>query len=295
MLAHALRGIFYPSHFLYPHTSRYLLQRPELDRSDIPMLLSMLYSSSDDAKKERLWMLRLIRDGLRSDMDWRVVRRRHVLDMLGSMFEGSPNDHSLRSAVMEILVEIASMQNAVTTLIVRHAWLSWVDLQLSSLTIRRDEDVLWLKMIHQLSLSANYGQLDKLTDGSWRLDIHGCLRRLLSRESITMDMLETASSILRNVGMCKFESIATQSLTLAFASLKKLEGHMSNSEHKSWASIVENLWRFSMELSSPGSIWHQLVSRLLVLNANPRLKSGLSEWARRQVVEALVTNSVETT
>src|SRR6267154_3810159 len=30
ILSHALRGVFYPSNFIYPRTARFLLQRPEL-------------------------------------------------------------------------------------------------------------------------------------------------------------------------------------------------------------------------------------------------------------------------
>jgi nucleolar pre-ribosomal-associated protein 1 len=48
VLVHALRGVFYPSNFIYPLTARFLLQRPELDTSDVSMLYNMLYSSSDD-------------------------------------------------------------------------------------------------------------------------------------------------------------------------------------------------------------------------------------------------------
>jgi nucleolar pre-ribosomal-associated protein 1 len=47
ILLHALRGVFYPSNFIYPLTARFLLQRAVLDTSDVPML-SMLYNSSDD-------------------------------------------------------------------------------------------------------------------------------------------------------------------------------------------------------------------------------------------------------
>ena len=41
-LAHALRGIFYPSNFIYPITARFLLQRSELDLGDVPLLYGML-------------------------------------------------------------------------------------------------------------------------------------------------------------------------------------------------------------------------------------------------------------
>jgi nucleolar pre-ribosomal-associated protein 1 len=56
---HVLRGVFYPLNFIYPRAARFLLQRPELDVTDVLMLYGMLYGSSDDWKKERGWIVRL--------------------------------------------------------------------------------------------------------------------------------------------------------------------------------------------------------------------------------------------
>ena len=100
ILAHACRTIFYPSNFAYPLISRFLLQRPEVDSQDVPLLYGMLYSSSDDWKRERVWILKFLADGLRSSADWRVFKRRHTWDILASMFQGSPEDRPLRHGVL---------------------------------------------------------------------------------------------------------------------------------------------------------------------------------------------------
>jgi hypothetical protein len=70
ILSHALRGVFYPSNFIYPRTARFLLQRPELDVTDVPMLYGMLYGSSDDWRKERGWIVRFLPDGMMSTEDF---------------------------------------------------------------------------------------------------------------------------------------------------------------------------------------------------------------------------------
>ncbi|KAG2146227.1 hypothetical protein DEU56DRAFT_931988 [Suillus clintonianus] len=56
--------IFYPSNFIYPRTARFLLQHPELDVTDVPMLYGILYGSSDDWKKGRGWIVRFLSDGM---------------------------------------------------------------------------------------------------------------------------------------------------------------------------------------------------------------------------------------
>ena len=102
ILLHALRGIFYPSNFIYPRTARFLLQRPELDVSDVPMLFGMLYSSSDDWKKERGWMLKMLGDGMASTDDWKVLKRRHTWDLVASLFQSSKNDAAVRAGILEV-------------------------------------------------------------------------------------------------------------------------------------------------------------------------------------------------
>lgn len=103
ILCHALRGVFYPSNFIYPLTARFLLQRPELDIKDVPMLLSMLYSNSDDDwRKERAWILRFLADGMTSTEDWRALKRRHTWDLLASMFHSFEKDIALRSGILEV-------------------------------------------------------------------------------------------------------------------------------------------------------------------------------------------------
>ena len=100
--AHALRGIFYASNFMYPITARFLLQRPELDIHDVPMLYGLLYSSGDDWKKERGWMIRFLADGMMSSDDWRLLKRRHTWDLLASLYQSAPNDRSLRTGILEV-------------------------------------------------------------------------------------------------------------------------------------------------------------------------------------------------
>lgn len=104
LLAHALRGIFYPSNFIYPITARFLLQRPELDITDVPMLFGLLYSSSDNWKKERGWIIRFLADGMQSSEDWRISKRRHVWDLLASLYQSSADDRSLRHGVLEVSI-----------------------------------------------------------------------------------------------------------------------------------------------------------------------------------------------
>ena len=102
LLAHAFRALFYPSNFIYPLTARFLLQRPTLDSTDVPMLFGMLYSASDDWKKERAWIVRFLADGMVSSEEWRVLKRRHTWDLLASLLQSEERDRALRRGVLEV-------------------------------------------------------------------------------------------------------------------------------------------------------------------------------------------------
>ena len=102
LLAHAFRALFYPSNFIYPLTARFLLQRPALDASDVPLLFGMLYSAADEWKKERAWIVRFLADGMAGSEEWRVLRRRHTWDLLASLFQAEDRDRALRRGVLEV-------------------------------------------------------------------------------------------------------------------------------------------------------------------------------------------------
>ena len=66
------------------------------------MLYGMLYSGSDEWKKERGWMVRFLADGMMSSEDWRVLKGRHTWDLLASVFQNSEEDRQLRAGVLEV-------------------------------------------------------------------------------------------------------------------------------------------------------------------------------------------------
>lgn len=101
-LAHALRGVFYPATFTYPLTARFLLQRQELDTTDVPLLYATLYSADDQWKKERAWIVRFLADGMVGRQEWRVLKRRHTWDLLASIFQSETHDQSLRRGALEV-------------------------------------------------------------------------------------------------------------------------------------------------------------------------------------------------
>ncbi|RUS32619.1 hypothetical protein BC938DRAFT_474885 [Jimgerdemannia flammicorona] len=102
-VAHAFAILLQPAHFMYPHVNRFLLQRPFIDLEDIPMFYSLFNTSSFNFKKDRVWMLRLISAGLKCPEDYKLLKRRHVWDIISSFYNSQMADGITRKIVVEIL------------------------------------------------------------------------------------------------------------------------------------------------------------------------------------------------
>ena len=130
--AQTLRSIGNPSSFVYPAASRFLLQRPEVDAGDVPLLYGMLYSSDEGWKQERSWIVRFLRDGMRSAEDWRILQRRHTFSLLASLFQSTP-DLPVRRLILEVFANMTHNPTACVALVRREGFLSWIAIQMGLL------------------------------------------------------------------------------------------------------------------------------------------------------------------
>lgn len=183
VLAHALRAIFYPSNFIYPLTSKFLLQRPEMDPTDVPMLYGMLFSSSDDWKRERAWMLRFLSDGMLSSEDWRILKRRHTWDLLASLFQRSVEDKHLRRSVLEVLATLTCHKHATTSLVLKLSLIQWMETQLM-MGLSSEEAVAWVKIVENIAVVVDQERMDQLTRRAWRMGLLRCLNRLTQESDL---------------------------------------------------------------------------------------------------------------
>ncbi|KAF8073491.1 ribosome 60S biogenesis N-terminal-domain-containing protein [Lyophyllum atratum] len=317
LLLHAARGVFYPSNFIYPITARFLLQRPGLDTNDVPMLYNMLYSSADDWKKERGWMIRFLANGMMSADDWRIFKGRHTWDLLASLFQSSEDDPTLRAGVLEVLMNLTCNTQATTSLVLKSGLLSWIEIQL--LTSKHISGVEWVKILDNVMTITNPEKLELSTNGEWRALICRCLRILLdscrsSNTSTTFPLVVQAALRLSLLpgpevselplllglfveGLKRLES----STTVPVTSIRISPRHQPRSplyraheihEHfqcddtlQTWGVVVEALWRISMTLKEASDAWDAITDRMLVWRALAGAdKSNLPEWVRRQVV-----------
>lgn len=102
LLAHSMRCVFYPQNIHYPIIMRFLLHRPDLDTRNMPMLYTSLYSSSDDWRRERNWIVRFLADGTNNTADWSMFKKKHTWDILATLFQESMHEPGLRLMILQV-------------------------------------------------------------------------------------------------------------------------------------------------------------------------------------------------
>ncbi|RXK38093.1 hypothetical protein M231_04652 [Tremella mesenterica] len=155
--AHVLRTLANPSHFLYPLISRFFLQRPTFDPEDVPLLFGMLYASGDFHKRERTWIIRFLRDGVRTAHDWKILQRRNTFTLLSTIYQSSL-DPSLRRLILQAMESMTLIPIAAKSLIFRNGIIPWLSIQWtlgngSSLRSIEEERSTFLRLVENLMIN----------------------------------------------------------------------------------------------------------------------------------------------
>ncbi|EJD42488.1 hypothetical protein AURDEDRAFT_186058 [Auricularia subglabra TFB-10046 SS5] len=308
LLAHALRGLFHPTAPIYPIASRFLLQRPQVDTRDVPLLYGMLYSASmDDWRREQGWMLRFLAEGCAGGAEWRVLRRRHTWDLLASLF-GASRDRAVRVGVLQVLVNLTCIKAATTSLVFRSQLLAWLELNVHDL--QTGEDIALARILENIVvvLASDSQKAEYATSGQWRHAVRRCLSALL-QQATSLGVVHVVSSVVLRLALVPLPPLdeLPRVLNDAVAVLKTLHPTTSASpppplhsrlqlhraielfvapeaNARTYRETVENLWRTCLEGSAqslPAAV-ASLTPHLLSLEG-----SDVGEWARRMIMASL--------
>ncbi|KAF9574547.1 hypothetical protein EC968_006159 [Mortierella alpina] len=184
-VAHALATLLRPDHFMYPHINKFCLQRPTIDLEDIPMFYSMFNSSSEQHRKERVWMLRLLAASLKTAEDYKLFKRRHVVDLLTAFFNSQLSEPLSRKIVIEILFNATAIPKVSLQLITQSAFLSWLH-TLAAINIMSSENEFSLVPARLLLRAVQTCPKESIRwmNGIWRNQVAGVATTLLHQLSI---------------------------------------------------------------------------------------------------------------
>ncbi|KAF9207962.1 hypothetical protein BGZ49_010158 [Haplosporangium sp. Z 27] len=184
-VAHALASLLRPDHFMYPHVNKFCLQRPTIDLEDIPMFYSMFNSSSDHHRKERVWMLRLLATSLKTADDYKLFKRRHVVDLLVAFFNSQLSEPLSKKIVIEVLFHATSIPKVSLQLITQSAFVSWIHTltATNALTSENEFSLVPARLLLRVIQSCPKENI-RWMNGIWRNQVAGVATTMLRQLSI---------------------------------------------------------------------------------------------------------------
>ncbi|TPX77778.1 hypothetical protein CcCBS67573_g00932 [Chytriomyces confervae] len=139
--SNALAILSKPEHFMYPLVNSFLLSRPTVDFEDVPMFYSLFNSSTANCRRERVWLYRLLCGGLKDPLDYRLYKRRHVIDLMMSFFHFPLADVSVRKLTFEFLFNSVKISAVVTDMVNERGLLTFVTTLCSNLNFNPNNEL----------------------------------------------------------------------------------------------------------------------------------------------------------
>ena len=111
---------------LYKTVARSILAKPAMDLQAVPEF-SRLFNSADlNSKAEQRWVLEMVRDGMRDNLDYSLANRSFVCKILQSQWASVAIDRVGHLLVLDVLERCVATNYGCKALMNRHGLLTWL-------------------------------------------------------------------------------------------------------------------------------------------------------------------------
>ena len=111
---------------MYKSLSSFVLAKPVLDLFRVPEFLRLFHSREPNHAVERHWVLEVIRDGMRDEMDFSVAQKELFLKMLMTFHDSVLADGESKVLIRQVLLRAVSMEQPAFDLVKNHGLLTWI-------------------------------------------------------------------------------------------------------------------------------------------------------------------------
>ncbi|KAK7601079.1 hypothetical protein V9T40_008520 [Parthenolecanium corni] len=126
-LAHMSLIISEPLHSLYVPLTNFLLAKPSFDVNTIPNFLALFYSTDLKNRDYQEWILKIIRDGMRSEQDWITAQRCFLFKLLLQYYSSASSNEGTNVLVLEIVSNASKIASCKVNLVTQFGLLSWLN------------------------------------------------------------------------------------------------------------------------------------------------------------------------
>ncbi|KAI6247768.1 hypothetical protein HI914_03912 [Erysiphe necator] len=120
-----------PSHSLYPKVNQFLSQKPVWRLDQIPMMHRLIDESPSldvAVYSEREWLINILSDGLCSEADLEIYRKRLVFERILSCYNYNFG-LKLQNQILNILAKACLIKGGISTLVTRFSLVTWLEVQ----------------------------------------------------------------------------------------------------------------------------------------------------------------------
>ncbi|XP_078434364.1 ribosome 60S biogenesis amino-terminal protein isoform X2 [Wolffia australiana] len=114
------------SHYCFQVISKFLLQSPKADFKDLPLFHLSHASHSIHFKANFSWILKLLYVGVNFDDDARIVERKHLFELLMSLYVSSLSDPETKLFTLQIMKKSSKLSMPANVLVKYHALIPWI-------------------------------------------------------------------------------------------------------------------------------------------------------------------------
>jgi len=117
-----------PKHKLFSAISSFVLLKPSLDVRDVPEFYKCFHSCSvENFQSERIWILQMIKDGLREWFDFKILQRRYVFKLLLSFYGCKAIcDAQSSELILKIVLAACQIKQSISELCFEHNLFAWI-------------------------------------------------------------------------------------------------------------------------------------------------------------------------
>lgn len=125
-LARALMVSTAPADPLYKPVNNFLIAKQFVDLTVVPDFLSLFHDSDVESAERKLWILDIIKDGVKTMTDVNVVFKTMSLKMIMDYYSSVLSDRKVKERILDVLSSIVAVPRAVEILIEGYGVISWL-------------------------------------------------------------------------------------------------------------------------------------------------------------------------